>query len=520
MSRRATTAIVVLALWAGGMVALLHRTYFQPDVERIAEAATRVTPGAVFYAVLQGGRQIGFASSTIDTITAGITSTEYLVADVNAVGARHRIQARTTIEVSRSLRVRHFEVDVESDSAPFHAGGRVEGDSVVIYAVSTGNETPTDSQRVRIGGPVLLPSLVPLVVALGEAPKVGKTYTLPLFDPTTMAAKDAQVTVAAETTFVVNDSAVLNPSTKRWRGVQPDTLKAWRLAAEGTSGIDGWVDDQGRVVATTQMGFRLERQPYEVAYENWRLDAAADSGAVPASDASDILETTAIAADLHVTRQLQRLEVRLTNANLKGFDLDGGRQTLRGDTLTVTREQRDSLPSRFFTGTPRPPDAEAALNPEPLVESRDRDIRALAARLTAGIHDPRVAAERINRWVHDSLQKRVTFGIPDAVRVLHTRSGDCNEHTQLYLALARAAGIPARAAAGLAFVNGKFYFHAWPEVYLGRWVAVDPTFGQFPADASHLRFVVGGLLRQAELAAFIGNLRIDVLSSRATAGTP
>ena len=30
--------------------------------------------------------------------------------------------------------------------------------------------------------------------------------------------------------------------------------------------------------------------------------------------------------------------------------------------------------------------------------------------------------------------------------------------------------------------DGKFYYHAWPEVLLRDWVAVDPTFGQFPAD--------------------------------------
>ena len=74
--------------------------------------------------------------------------------------------------------------------------------------------------------------------------------------------------------------------------------------------------------------------------------------------------------------------------------------------------------------------------------------------------------------------------------------------------------IPARVAAGLAYLDGKFYYHAWPEVFLERWVAVDPTFGQFPADASHLRFTIGGLGRQVELLRLIGALQIDVLSAR------
>ena len=123
-------------------------------------------------------------------------------------------------------------------------------------------------------------------------------------------------------------------------------------------------------------------------------------------------------------------------------------------------------------------------------------------------------AERINTWVYDSLQKSITIGVPSAVATLRARKGDCNEHTQLTVALMRAAGIPARVAAGLAYLDGKFYYHAWPEVWLERWVAVDPTFGQFPADAAHLRLTVGGLGRQADLLRLMGPLKIDVLASR------
>jgi transglutaminase-like putative cysteine protease len=79
----------------------------------------------------------------------------------------------------------------------------------------------------------------------------------------------------------------------------------------------------------------------------------------------------------------------------------------------------------------------------------------------------------------------------------------------LYVALARAIGLPARTAVGLVHVRGRFYYHAWPEVYLNGWVAVDPTLGQYPADASHLRFLVGGLARQVELIRLIGRLSIE-----------
>jgi len=84
----------------------------------------------------------------------------------------------------------------------------------------------------------------------------------------------------------------------------------------------------------------------------------------------------------------------------------------------------------------------------------------------------------------------------------------------LYVALARALGLPARTAVGLVYLNGAFFYHAWPEVWLGGdWVAVDPTFDQAPADAAHIRFVVGGLAQQVEIVRLIGRLGIDVVQA-------
>lgn len=210
---------------------------------------------------------------------------------------------------------------------------------------------------------------------------------------------------------------------------------------------------------------------------------------------------------------MDELRVRLGGVSLRGFDLDGGRQRLRGDTLVINRESAQALAARYFA-VPPPQRTRAELKPETFLEADHREIVALADRIADGSRDPRVIAQRINKWVYDSVRKEVTIGIPSALHVLHTRVGDCNEHAQLYVALARAAGIPARVASGLAYVDGKFYYHAWPEVMLRGWVAVDPTFGQFPADASHIRFVTGGLGRQAELLRLVGSLTINVIGTR------
>jgi hypothetical protein len=499
----------IIAAWLVGLALLVQREYFRPQIERLADAATRITPGAVYYGVMQGNRQVGFASSTIDTAESSIGVIDYLVADIPVGGKARRTSARTNVTLSRTFHLVRFDLTINAEGPPVRAAGRVDGDSVLILGVASGTDK-ADSQRVALHGPILLPTLVPLAVSLTERPKLGKHYVFPVFDPASLAPRNVGLDVRAESLFVVNDSAVFDSASTRWRGVLPDTVRAWQVTAQTAGGFSGWIDEQGRILETTQLGFELRRLPYEVAFENWR----ADSGRVAVTDDRDILETTAIAANVRMTKRVSSLEARLSGVSLVGFDINGRRQRLVRDTLFVAEAPDTALvtarrlPYRTADGS--------ASNPEPLLQSDDREIVRLARRLRGTDRDPRVVAERLNAWVHDSIAPRITFSVPNALQVLKTRAGDCNEHTQLFVALARAAGLPSRVAAGLAYVDGKFYYHAWPEVFFDDWVAVDPTFGQFPADAAHLRFIVGGLARQTELLRLMGNLKIDVLSVNGT----
>jgi transglutaminase-like putative cysteine protease len=134
-----------------------------------------------------------------------------------------------------------------------------------------------------------------------------------------------------------------------------------------------------------------------------------------------------------------------------------------------------------------------------------------------GVKDPRTIAERLTRRVNGMLDKKPTVSLPSAREVLRTRIGDCNEHTALYVAMARSLGLPARISVGLYYTRGAFFYHAWPEVYLqegrgrGYWLPVDPTFNQFPADATHVRLARGGLDKQAAILPLIGKIRMTIV---------
>lgn len=271
MKQRVIAAGVVLLLWVGGLGLLIRRAYFLPDVARFAEAGLRVAPASVYYGVESRGQSIGFASSTIDTSTTSLSLDEMLMADAPVPGTTvpRRTTLSTHIEMSRALRVKHFELRVMGDSAA-DVSGHVLGDTLLQLAISS-TGAPTRTRRVTLDGPILLPSMVPLAIGLGEKPSVGSDYVLPIFDPATLSREDVRFSIAAESLFVVNDSAVYDSSSGRWHGVQPDTVKAWKVAAPRV--FSGWIDEDGRVLQTTRRGFHVVRLPYEVAFYDWRGSA-------------------------------------------------------------------------------------------------------------------------------------------------------------------------------------------------------------------------------------------------------
>jgi transglutaminase-like putative cysteine protease len=210
--------------------------------------------------------------------------------------------------------------------------------------------------------------------------------------------------------------------------------------------------------------------------------------------------------------------MRVEGADLSSPELQGVGQRIDGDIVEIIDAQK-------LVAGPVDRDLAQYLSAEPFIESDDPDIRAAAEEAVGMAVGTRARAEALTRFVNSTVQKKPTVSLPSAREVLRTRIGDCNEHTALFVAMARAAGIPARIAVGLAFVRGAFYYHAWPEVYIdegadrGFWLPVDPTFNQFPADATHFRLARGGLDRQAAIIPLIGRVKITMLDLDVAAGS-
>jgi hypothetical protein len=492
--------IAILAIWVLSLGWLVKREVFRPTGARLAEAALAIPPGALFYRLDIGDQQVGYSSTTIDTLGGTTIRVEHVfVLDVPALGKLHRTTARSTTLLSRALRVQSVSATFDGDLGQFAAHGQVLGDTVLSVAIITAGDS--QMTRIPLHGPITLPALLPLRLAFGGELKSGRSYTARLFDPLLLTAQDVTARIAAESTFVVADSADLDSTTMTWVPEHFDTVRAFRIDHDA-NGVPthSWIDAQGRLVtATTGPGFGMDRGVFEMVYENFKHRDTARIARASASPApGEIVPLTALAAGVK-SDPFARPHLVLRRNGADTLELAQA-AALQANASPYRLPARDTALAKW-------------LAPEPLIQSHDPRIRAQARQIVGPERSPSRAAAVLTHWVHQSLRRTTpTAGsAPSAVKVLDEKRGDCNEFTTLFVALARAAGLPARTVSGLIYLNGRFYYHAWPEVYLSDWVAVDPTFDQFPADAAHVPLAVGGLARQVELIPRIGRLKLEVL---------
>jgi len=503
----------ILLLWLGVVGWHVRREYFQPELARLAEAALSLAPGTNFYTIRMGDRAVGLATSRLDTIPEGFVLDDLLSLELLALGQAGTAVVRTRVTLSPSLVLQTFSFALDSDAGRYAASGSVVGDTLLVVDLAAGGSPQRLSYR--LSQPPVFAPVLPIRLAMGGGLRVGERLRFPVFDPSTLSTRVVDVRVVEHATLEVVDSARLDPGTGRWGPAGHDSVPAWRIVEIfGGVQVESWIDVDGRVIrASSPLGFTMEKTEYELARQAID-DARGLSGSVVADD---VILSTAIRSNVDLGEVMDHPELRfvLRGVELEGFQLDGGRQTMVGDTLVVRREAWEALrPDYGELPYPRM-DLREYLQPEPLIQSDDpriiRTAEGLAAWRPWGNRDPKRITQRLAAGVDRMLEKEITFSVPSAVQVLESGKGDCNEHTVLFVALARALGLPARTAVGLVYMDGAFYYHAWPEVWLGEWVAVDPTLGQVPASAAHLRFVVGGLAQQVEIVRLIGNLRIEVV---------
>jgi transglutaminase-like putative cysteine protease len=453
----------------------------------LAADLARYGSSAQWRGVYYRGDKIGFSVGQTTPTEDGYEIREDGRLQMVLLGSTASVRLASRVLVDRAFELQRFSFSLDAGTGPTEVLGTLAGRRLDLTVT-----TPSGERRETrdLAEPPALALNLPRVLA-ARGLEAGQRLQVSVFDPATLA--NAPMTLEVQARELVR--------------VAGRPVPAFRVEGQ-LAGVTtrSWITDVGEVVREeSPMGLMVVRESAEQA----------QALAVPGAIQADLLEAAALVPvtphRIDDPTTVARLKVRIEG--LQRFDkadLDGVGQSATGDEVEV-RDPRD------LRSGPAPPDLGAHLRPEPLLESDAPEIRAEAERAVAGAVAPRARAERLVRHVHAILEKKPTVSLPSALEVLKTRIGDCNEHTALYVAMARAASLPARVAVGLVHLRGAFYYHAWAEVWVaepagsGLWLAVDPTLNQFPADATHVRLTRGGLARQAAILALVGRARLEIL---------
>ena len=154
--------------------------------------------------------------------------------------------------------------------------------------------------------------------------------------------------------------------------------------------------------------------------------------------------------------------------------------------VTLTR---DSWPAQPPTLPIADPELAEFLKPTARYQSDAPEIKAKARQIVGENNDSVQVAQAMCAWVYANL-KADKKDSDDTLGALRRGAAGCKGDTALFVALCRAAGLPARGVVGIAYapIIEGFGAHAWAEVYVGKWIAVDPAWGQPIASAARIKF--------------------------------
>ena len=65
---------------------------------------------------------------------------------------------------------------------------------------------------------------------------------------------------------------------------------------------------------------------------------------------------------------------------------------------------------------------------------------------------------------------------------------------------------------GIVYAEGRFFYHAWAECWVGEWLPFDATTGVDFVDATHIKFAQGDVTDMYRVAAIVGKLKISVIA--------
>jgi hypothetical protein len=330
-------------------------------------------------------------------------------------------------------------------------------------------------------------------------------YRYDVYDPQTQSVTAVSQTVAG---FERSRSLGIEPS--------------WKIQTSMMGhDVETWINEKGEAI------FELGMKGVLITYRESEADARRYLSEASLNKKDLILDFSLVKTEkpLACPRDATLLEVSLTGIAGELPLLQGpGQEAVQNpkdQASIIYRIRRNPGSPAKISGPQYSIDGYRWVLPASQIESDHPEIVSTAREVTKGISDPLAKVRKLAKWVADEVKDEAVDSF-SALEVLHTKKGECQAHTMLYTALARALGIPTRMAGGIVYMERVgFLYHAWAESDVGGWISVDPTFDQVGVDATHIKLVEGpGWAAIIPLGRVVGRVKATVIDYQAVCGRP
>ncbi len=432
-----------------------------------------------YYSITFRGKKIGYSSRIKKALPTGFIYQESSFYRLMVGGTVHEITAQGLLTVDDSLRTKIISFVFSGDNYETTVNASVRGSKL---AVTVQSPSGTRTSEYDLSGPIYSATVIPEILVERDFDKAN--FELSTFDPMTLSEQSYNIQVIGKDRI------------KRFGSSDVIIVRVNYGPLQGKM----YVDTSGvLLMEKTPEGFMSVRENKEVAFKLDIDDVSSD----------DLLTEFRIPAGGYIRRPRDAVRLELWIANLPSelFKLDDYNQQWHPDSSTLIIDSRGLFPMDSLCCEVLPEDTSETA----AIQCHDRRIVALANKITRGKKSNFEKLDAINEYLYENIEKNLTASIPSAIEVLSRMEGDCNEHSILFVALARSLGIPARMNVGLMYMEEYFYYHAWVQAFAdSRWQTYDPTLLQSPVDATHIKLTSGGLDRTVVLLR-LGDTSFDLI---------
>ncbi len=474
--------VSVVCIWIGLLSLVLYRQYAGAPLEKQQALKGSIDKTIHWHDIYAGAKKIGFASTTIERVGDEIIIRHEREMKVMKNGKDSVLFDRLKCLSDLSFSIKSFEYTSHfKDEKGIKLSGEVDSGEVIFFLESA-EKRKTHKTPTR-GRDFYLP--VTFISALVQKnPVPDSVYTIPVLDFNTLSIKDMKVSLEEIRPIKI--------------GINIRSL--YKFSAGGAV---WWSNEKGVIVKEeSPAGFTLYSQPEAVAKDpSDRI--LFDYTSLPYFKSERIIQDS---------ESLKRLKARIRGFRLDPKIYENSTVTLKNDVLEIEKKDGDYLEGKTYTLPYAENMSPEYLSPDEWVLSNFEPLHNTGRIFSkARNYDAFLLTQYLSGYLFQLIRTMPVFVLSNSENFLKTLSGDYLERTVMFATYARAAGLPTRLVGGLVYKDGHFYFHTWPEVWFDKWVPVDPTLAQFPADVTHIPLKEGTLKDIVSIVDNLKNIEIEIL---------